>query len=175
MSDIQEIMDHSTPVKPKKPRKPMTAAQKEARLRNLQKGREKRLAMLKQKKQISKPFQKELTPYSDDYSSDSDSDSDSDSSSSDEEIIIRRGRKRAPVKKARSKAIDIPEKTKVNNKDNEIQELRAMLNEMKLKQNKPKRRREKTIVQVINNESKPSGSNKGNGKDGELKQMFCKF
>ena len=175
MSDIQEIMDHSTPVKPKKPRKPMTAAQKEARLRNLQKGREKRLAMLKQKKQISKPVQKELTPYSDDYSSDSDSDSDSDSSSSDEEIIIRRGRKRAPVKKARSKAIDIPEKTKVNNKDNEIQELRAMLNEMKLKQNKPKRRREKTIVQVINNESKPSGSNKGNGKDDELKQMFCKF
>ena len=141
MSDIQEIMDHSTPVKPKKPRKPMTAAQKEARLRNLQKGREKRLAMLKQKKQISKPVQKELTPYSDDYSSDSDYDSDS--SSSDEEIIIRRGRKRAPVKKARSKAIDIPEKTKVNNKDNEIQELRDMLNGMMLKQNKPKRRREK--------------------------------
>jgi len=169
MSDTQEINEFSQPVKPKKTKKPMTAAQKEARLRNLQKGREKRLEMLKQKKQAVKTVQNNSNPYYD-YDLDSSSSDDSDSSSSDEEIVIRSGRKRGGRKRIttkKSKPIDIPVK------DKEIQELRDMVNGLMKKQNKPKRGREKTIVQVINNEPKRKPTNKG--KDDELKNMFCKF
>jgi len=123
---MEDSIEHPIEIKPKKPKKTITAKQREARIENLKKGRERRLANIKEKK-TKQPIQYDLGS---DTESDSDPEIDMDSY-----VLSRKEKNKPKIKEKQSTADDIRK---------EIQELRSVVFQIAKKKQKP--RKEKVVL-----------------------------
>lgn len=125
MSDSESDQEVSIPIAPtKKPRKPITEKQRQARIKNLAAGREKRLANVQAKK---KPIQE--------Y------DIDSDDSSDDDEFVLS--------KKKKGGSKPVAPKEPAGDLKGEMQELRGMMFQLAKQQKKQKARPASNKIVVI--------------------------